>query len=43
MAASYNLSVDKLKELIGNLDGVKEDLKWRKTVDFLVEHSTVAA
>ncbi|AMX82714.1 trigger factor [Geobacillus subterraneus] len=43
MAAAYNLSVDKLKELLGSLDGVKEDLKWRKTVDFLVEHSTVAA
>ncbi|QIZ68558.1 trigger factor [Geobacillus subterraneus] len=43
MAAAYNLSVDKLKELLGSLEGVKEDLKWRKTVDFLVEHSTVAA
>lgn len=43
MAEAYNLSVDKLKELLGSLDGVKEDLKWRKTVDFLVEHSTVAA
>ncbi|MGP3559607.1 trigger factor [Geobacillus sp. BK01] len=43
MAAAYNLSVDKLKELLGSLDGVKEDVKWRKTVDFLVEHSTVAA
>ncbi|MGZ0086598.1 trigger factor [Caldibacillus thermoamylovorans] len=43
MAEAYNLSVDKLKELLGSLDGVKEDLKWRKTVDFLVEHSKVAA
>ncbi|OQP06357.1 trigger factor [Geobacillus sp. 46C-IIa] len=43
MAAAYNLSVDKLKELLGSLEGVKEDLKWRKTVDFLVEHSMVAA
>ncbi|MGG2952968.1 trigger factor [Geobacillus stearothermophilus] len=43
MAEAYNLSVDKLKELLGSLDGVKEDLKWRKTIDFLVEHSTVAA
>jgi len=43
MAEAYNLSVDKLKELLGSLEGVKEDLKWRKTVDFLVEHSTVAA
>ncbi|MGG2971793.1 trigger factor [Geobacillus stearothermophilus] len=43
MAEAYNLSVDKLKELLGSLEGVKEDLKWRKTIDFLVEHSTVAA
>ncbi|QHN50050.1 trigger factor [Geobacillus stearothermophilus] len=43
MAEAYNLSVDKLKELLGSLDGVKEDLKWRKTIDFLVEHSTAAA
>ncbi|WP_025949396.1 trigger factor [Geobacillus thermocatenulatus] len=43
MAEAYKLSVDKLKELLGSLDGVKEDLKWRKTVDFLVEHSKVAA
>ncbi|OPX04820.1 trigger factor [Geobacillus proteiniphilus] len=43
MAEAYKLSVDKIKELLGSLDGVKEDLKWRKTVDFLVEHSNVAA
>jgi trigger factor len=43
MAKAYNLEVEKLKELLGSLEGVKEDLKWRKTVDFLVEHSKVAA
>ncbi|AEH46985.1 trigger factor [Parageobacillus thermoglucosidasius] len=43
MAKAYNLEVEKLKELLGNLEGVKEDLKWRKTIDFLVEHSKVAA
>ena len=43
MAKAYNLEVGKLKELLGSLEGVKEDLKWRKTVDFLVEHSKVAA
>lgn len=43
MAKTYNLEVDKLKELLGSLEGVKEDLKWRKTIDFLVEHSKVAA
>jgi trigger factor len=43
MAESYNLEVEKLKELLGSLEGVKEDLKWRKTIDFLVEHSKVAA
>ncbi|MFC4184772.1 trigger factor [Saccharococcus thermophilus] len=43
MAKAYNLEVEKLKELLGSLEGVKEDLKWRKTVDFLVENSKVAA
>ncbi|BDG46270.1 trigger factor [Parageobacillus sp. KH3-4] len=43
MAKTYNLEIEKLKELLGNLEGVKEDLKWRKTIDFLVEHSKVAA
>lgn len=33
MAKTYNLEVEKLKELLGNLEGVKEDLKWRKTID----------
>ncbi|WP_027409498.1 trigger factor [Anoxybacteroides tepidamans] len=43
MAEAYNLSVDKIKELLGNLDVVKEDVKFRKVVDFLVENSKVAA
>lgn len=43
MASLYNLSVDKLKELLGTLDGLKEDLKMRKAIDFLVENSKVVA
>ncbi|MCG3086026.1 trigger factor [Anoxybacillus sp. LAT_35] len=43
MASIYNLSVDKLKELLGTLDGLKEDLKMRKAIDFLVENSKVVA
>lgn len=43
MASLYNLSVDQLKELLGTLDGLKEDLKMRKAIDFLVENSKVVA
>jgi trigger factor len=43
MAESYNMPVDKLKQLLGNLDVVKEDVKLRKVVDFLVENSKVVA
>ncbi|KHF29730.1 Trigger factor [Anoxybacillus sp. BCO1] len=43
MANLYSLSVDKLKELLGTLDGLKEDLKMRKAIDFLVENSKVVA
>ncbi|MBB5324601.1 trigger factor [Anoxybacillus tepidamans] len=42
MAETYNLTVEKIKELLGSLDLVKEDVKFRKVVDFLVEHSKVA-
>ncbi|MCL6588287.1 MAG: trigger factor, partial [Anoxybacillus sp.] len=42
MAEAYNLTVDKIKELLGSLDLVKEDVKFRKVVDFLVEHSKAA-
>ncbi|MED5051055.1 trigger factor [Anoxybacillus rupiensis] len=42
MAEAYNLTVDKIKELLGNLEVVKEDVKFRKVVDLLVEHSTAA-
>lgn len=41
MAEAYNLTVEKIKELLGSLDLVKEDVKFRKVVDFLVEHSKV--
>jgi trigger factor len=43
MAESYNMPVDKLKQLLGNLDVVKDDVKLRKVVDFLVENCKVVA
>ena len=43
MANFYNLSVEKVKELLGTVDGLKEDLKMRKAIDFLVENSKVVA
>jgi trigger factor len=42
MAKQYQRSADELRNILsanGNLDGLKSDLKVRKTVQFLVEHS----
>jgi trigger factor len=42
MAKQYQRSADELRSILsanGNLDGLKSDLKVRKTVQFLVEHS----
>jgi trigger factor len=39
MAEMYNMPVDAVKQALGNLEAVKEDLKIRKAVDFLVESS----
>lgn len=39
MAAMYNMPVDAVKQALGNLEGVKEDLKVRKAVDLLAESS----
>lgn len=40
MASMYNLDMDQLKQMLGgNADAIKEDLKMRKAIDFLVEHS----
>lgn len=38
-AETYKLSVDQLKSALGNENLVKEDVRLRKTVDFLVENS----
>jgi trigger factor len=43
MAKMYNLEVEKLKSMLGSLEGLKEDLKLRKAIDFLVENSKVVA
>lgn len=39
MAEMYNMTVENIKAALGNLDGIKGDLKVRKAVEFLVENS----
>ncbi|WP_010531147.1 trigger factor [Lentibacillus jeotgali] len=40
MASMYGTEVDQLKQMLGgNTDALKEDLKARKSIEFLVEHS----
>ncbi len=40
MASMYGTDVDQLKQMLGgNAEAIKEDLKMRKAIDFLVEHS----
>jgi len=44
MAGMYNVSVEQLKSMLGgNLDSLKEDLKIRKAIEFLVENSKTVA
>src|SRR5699024_7114541 len=44
MASMYGTEVDQLKQMLGgNMDAIKEDLKFQKAVDFLVNHSSVAS
>lgn len=43
MAEMYKMPVAEIKKLMGNIDGLKEDLKIRKAVDFLVENSKSVA
>lgn len=38
MAEAYNLSVENMKKIIGSTDHLKEDLKIKKAIDFLVEN-----
>ncbi|AZB43837.1 trigger factor [Bacillus sp. FJAT-42376] len=43
MAEMYNMPVESIKQALGSTDAVKEDLKIRKAIDFLVENSKTAA
>jgi trigger factor len=38
MAEVYKMEVDAIKKALGNLDAIKEDLKIKKAIDFLVEN-----
>lgn len=42
MAAMYNMPVDAIIQALGSLEGLSEDLKVRKAVDFLVDNSKAA-
>lgn len=39
MAETYNMPVENIKQAIGSTDAMKEDLKVRKAIDFLVENN----
>ncbi|HLR40814.1 MAG TPA: trigger factor [Virgibacillus sp.] len=40
MASMYGTEVEQLKQMLGgNADAIKEDLKFKKAIDFLIEHS----
>ncbi|ALC81874.1 MULTISPECIES: trigger factor [Bacillus] len=39
MAEAYNMPVENIKQAIGSTDAMKEDLKVRKAIDFLVENN----
>lgn len=39
MAEMYNMTVENIRAALGNVDGIKGDLKVRKAVEFLVENS----
>jgi trigger factor len=43
MAEMYNMPVENIKQALGSLEGLKEDLKVRKAIDVLVENSKEAA
>ena len=44
MAEVYKMEVEAIKKVLGNLDAIKEDLKIKKAIDFLVENrNTVEA
>lgn len=43
MAGMYNSTVDQITNMLGSLDAVKDDLKIRKAIEFLVENSKSVA
>lgn len=43
MAGMYNMSVEDIIKALGGNDGIKADLRLRKTVEFLVENSVTKA
>ncbi|SDC51982.1 trigger factor [Priestia aryabhattai B8W22] len=43
MAGMYNMPVEEIKKVLGSLDSIKEDMKVRKAVEFLVENSKAVA
>jgi trigger factor len=43
MAGMYQTTADNIKNMLGNVDLLKEDIKVRKAIDFLVENSKVTA
>ncbi|MBS4215448.1 MULTISPECIES: trigger factor [Neobacillus] len=38
MAGMYNMSVDNIKKALGGTEGIKDELKYKKAIDFLVEN-----
>ncbi|MGM9926585.1 MAG: trigger factor [Bacillus sp. (in: firmicutes)] len=42
MAEMYNMEVEQIKAALGNLEGVKSDLAFRKAIEFLAENSKQA-
>ena len=43
MSEMYQTPVEQLKQMLGSLDAVKDDMKIRKAIDFLVENSKSVA
>ncbi|WP_077618986.1 trigger factor [Bacillus sinesaloumensis] len=43
MSGMYGVSVEELKQMLGDVNGIGEDLKIRKAIDFLVENSKSVA
>lgn len=38
MAGMYNMPIDNIKKALGGTEGIKEELKYKKAIDFLVEN-----